>query len=91
MKIIHWIGIDDHADKWTIAQFKGHDEKPAKEFKLVPDESGYRKLIGFAKSLEGEVRIVYEAGACGYEPWATSAGGGAALTSSITGNSSYIF
>jgi hypothetical protein len=67
MKIIHWIGIDDHADKWTIAQFKGEEEKPAKEFELVPDDGGYRKLIKFLKELEGEVRIVYEAGPCGYE------------------------
>jgi len=67
MKIIHWIGIDDHADKWTIAQFRGDEDKPAKEFELVPDASGYRKLIKFAKELGGEVRIVYEAGPCGYE------------------------
>jgi len=67
MRIIHWIGIDDHADKWTIAQFRGDEERPAKEFELVPDESGYRRLIGFIKSLDGEARIVYEAGPCGYE------------------------
>ena len=67
MKIIHWIGIDDHADKWTIAHFKGQEQKPANEFELRPDESGYRKLIAFAKGLYGEVRIVYEAGPCGYE------------------------
>jgi transposase len=67
MKIIHWIGIDDHADKWTIAHFKGNEEKPAKEFELVPDDAGYRKLIKFLKELDGEVRIVYEAGPCGYE------------------------
>ena len=67
MKIIHWIGIDDHADKWTIAQFRGQEEKPAKEFELVPNEAGYRKLIAFAKALGGTVRIVYEAGPCGYE------------------------
>src|SRR5437764_13305637 len=67
MKIIHWIGIDDHADKWTIAQFKGDEDKPAREFELVPDAMGYRKLIKFAKELGGEVRIVYEAGPCGYE------------------------
>ena len=67
MEIIHWIGIDDHADKWTIAHVRGHEAKPAKEFELMPDESGYRKLIAFAKSLEGQVRIVYEAGPCGYE------------------------
>ncbi len=67
MKIIHWIGIDDHADKWTIAQFRGNEQKPAKEFELIPNESGYRKLIAFAKALAGTVRIVYEAGPCGYE------------------------
>ncbi len=67
MKIMHWIGIDDHADKWTIAHFKGEEEKPAGQFELVPDATGYRKLIKFAKELGGEVRIVYEAGPCGYE------------------------
>lgn len=67
MTIIHWIGIDDHADKWTIAQFRGNEERPAKEFELMPDEAGYRALIRFAKSLEGEARIVYEAGPCGYD------------------------
>jgi len=67
MKIIHWIGIDDHADKWTIAHLKGQEQKPAHEFELKPDENGYRKLIAFAKNLGGEVRIVYEAGPCGYE------------------------
>lgn len=67
MTIIHWIGIDDHADKWTIAHYRGAEEKPGKEFELVPGEAGYRKLIGYAKGLDGEVRIVYEAGPCGYE------------------------
>lgn len=67
MKIMHWIGIDDHADKWTIAQFRADEEKPAKEFELTPNEWGYRKLIAFAKGLEGTARIVYEAGPCGYE------------------------
>jgi transposase len=67
MKIIHWIGIDDHADKWTIAHFQGNEERPAKEWELVPDEKGYRQFITYAKSLKGDVRIVYEAGPCGYE------------------------
>jgi len=67
MEIMHWIGIDDHADKWTIAYFRGDAEKPTKEFELMPDESGYRKLIAFAKTLGKKVRIVYEAGPCGYE------------------------
>ena len=34
MTIIHWIGIDDHADKWTIAQFRGDEEKPAKGLEM---------------------------------------------------------
>lgn len=64
--VINWVGIDDHADKWTIAQYEGMDEEPAREWELVPGESGYRKLIGWLKSL-GQVRVVYEAGPCGYE------------------------
>jgi transposase len=67
MKIIHWIGIDDHADKWTVAHIRGSEEKPAKEFELVPDSKGYRRLVSFLKGLDGEVRIVYEAGPCGFE------------------------
>src|SRR5258706_14750758 len=76
MKIIHWIGIDDHADKWTIAHLRGNEDKPAREFELVPGGDGYRKLIKYAKELDGEVRIVYEAGPCGYElyPRLTKAG-----------------
>lgn len=67
MEIIHWIGIDDHADKWTVAHLRGWTEKPSHEFELVPNDAGYRKLIAFAKSLGGTVRIVYEAGPCGYD------------------------
>jgi transposase len=67
MEIIHNIGIDDHAAKWTIAHFRGNEEKPAREFELVPGADGYRKLIKYCKELDGEVRIVYEAGPCGYE------------------------
>ena len=67
MEIIHWIGIDDHADKWTIAYVRGFEEKPSREFELIPNEAGYRKLLAFAKGLGGTVRFVYEAGPCGYE------------------------
>jgi transposase len=67
MKIIHWIGIDDHADKWTIAHYAGDEEKPSKEFELVPDSKGYRSLVSYLKGLKGEVRIVYEAGPCGFD------------------------
>src|SRR5436309_11079511 len=67
MKIIYWIGIDDHADKWTIAQYRGDEERPSREFELVPDDKGYRRLLSYLKGLDGEVRIVYEAGPCGYD------------------------
>lgn len=67
MSIIHWIGIDDHADKWTIAHYQGDEGRPTKEFELVPDVGGYRRLIAFVKGLAGEVRVVYEAGPCGFE------------------------
>ena len=67
MKIMHWVGIDDHADKWTIAHFVGSERKPAKEFELVPDSKGYRSLLSWLKSLKGEVQIGYEAGPCGFE------------------------
>jgi hypothetical protein len=74
MKIMHWVGIDDHADKWTIAHFSGQDDKPTKEFELIPDSKGYRRLLSYLKGLKGEVRIVYEAGPCGFDlfrrlPW----------------------
>lgn len=64
---INWIGIDDSADRWTIAQFVDGAATAEREFELTPGESGYRKLIGWIKQLEGEVRMVYEAGPCGYE------------------------
>jgi len=67
MKIIYWIGIDDHADKWTIAQYRGDEERPSREFELVPDDKGYRRLFSYLKGVDGEVRIVYEAGPCGYD------------------------
>jgi transposase len=67
MSIIHWIGIDDHADKWSIGQLRGQAEKPAKVFELMPDAGGYRRLMAFLKELDGEVHIVYEAGPCGFD------------------------
>jgi transposase len=65
--ITNWIGIDDHADNWTIAQYRDGENEPAREWTLEPSESGYRKLIGWLKTLGKGVRVVYEAGPCGYE------------------------
>ena len=67
MSIIHWIGIDDHADKWVLAHVKGAAPKPEKEWELVPDNTGFRRLVAYLKSLQGEVRVVYEAGPCGFD------------------------
>lgn len=63
----NWIGIDDHADKWTIAHYEGQKSAPSREWELQASESGYRKLMGWLKELKGAVRVVYEAGPCGYE------------------------
>lgn len=65
--IINWIGIDDSADKWVIAHYEGTEAAAQREFELVPGDSGLRKLLGWIKQLEGETRVVYEAGPCGYE------------------------
>jgi transposase len=67
MSIIHWIGIDDHADKWTIAEIRGDEAESSREFELVPDSKGHQRLMSYLKKLEGEVRIVYEAGPCGFD------------------------
>lgn len=63
----NWIGIDDHADKWTIGHYQGTRSEATREWELQPSDSGYRKLIGWLRELKGPVRVVYEAGPCGYE------------------------
>ena len=65
--VSNYVGIDDHADKWSIAQYEGEATEPKREWELEPTVSGYRKLIGWLKELKGGVRVVYEAGPCGYE------------------------
>ncbi|HEX7704876.1 MAG TPA: IS110 family transposase [Thermoanaerobaculia bacterium] len=67
MKIMHWVGIDDHADKWTIAHFIADAQEPANVFELIPDAKGYRRLIAFLKGLGKNVRVAYEAGPCGFD------------------------
>ena len=47
MSIIHWIGIDDHADKWTIAQVEGHAQKPTKVFELEPGRVRIGRCFAF--------------------------------------------
>jgi transposase len=64
---INWIGIDDHADKLTIAHYIGNQKQAAKEWEVIPTEQGLRQLVRWLKSLTGQLRCVYEAGPCGYE------------------------
>lgn len=64
---INWIGIDDHADKLTIAQYAGEQKAPAKEWEVDAGEQGRRQLVRWLRGLPGRVRCVYEAGPCGYE------------------------
>ena len=40
MKIIYWIGIDDHADKWTIGHYQGTRSEATREWELQPSDSG---------------------------------------------------
>jgi transposase len=63
---INWIGIDDHAEKLTICHYVGQQKSAAKEWEVAATEAGLRELVRWLKSLDGEVRCVYEAGPCGY-------------------------
>jgi len=65
--LTNWVGIDDHADKLTIAAMVGSGKQAAKEWEVVPTEAGLRELVRWLKGLKGPVRCVYEAGPCGYE------------------------
>src|SRR5688500_1614516 len=63
----NWIGIDDHADKLTIALCVGSHKQPAKQWEVAPTDSGLRQLVRWRKELKGSVHWVYGAGPCGYE------------------------
>ena len=65
--LTNWIGIDDHADKLTIALYVGPQKQPTKEWEVAPTEAGLRQLVRWIKELKGPVHCVYEAGPCGYE------------------------
>lgn len=58
---INWIGIDDHADKLTIALYVGEQKRAAKEWEVAPTDAGLRQLVRWLKSLDGPVRCIYEA------------------------------
>ena len=60
-----WLGMDVHAKTIAIARL---DERAAKASlqEIVNDAKVIRRVVGRLKS-EGELRVAYEAGPCGYE------------------------
>jgi hypothetical protein len=54
--VTSWVGIDDHADKLTIAQYTGNGKATVREWHVANTEGGVRRLIRWLKSLEGTVR-----------------------------------
>lgn len=60
-----WVGMDVHADTIVIAILYGWEDQPRETQTYVPDEKGMKGLIRKLQQLPGEVRCVYEAGACG--------------------------
>ena len=63
-----WVGLDWHADSVVVSVFGAEGTEPVERFEVVPDQRGMRRLIGRLRKLGGEVRCVYEAGPCGYQP-----------------------
>ena len=54
----NWIGIDDHADRRTVAHYVGTQKPPTKECEVAPTESGLRQLVRWLKELKGPVHCV---------------------------------
>lgn len=63
-----WVGMDWHADSVTVSVFGDSGIEPVERFEVVPDARGLRRLASRLKGLGRDVRCVYEAGPCGYEP-----------------------
>lgn len=63
-----WVGLDWHADSVMVSVFGASGSEPLERFEVIPDARGVRGLIRRLKGLGRDVRCVYEAGPCGYEP-----------------------
>src|SRR5882672_5802151 len=61
-----WVGIDDHAATMVVAVLRNEEAAPVERFTVGTNEKGLKELDRRLKALKGEVRIVYEAGPCGY-------------------------
>jgi transposase len=63
-----WVGLDWHADSVVGAVFGAEGIEPTERLEIVPDAPGVTRLTRRLKRLGRDVRCVYEAGPCGYEP-----------------------
>lgn len=63
-----WVGLDWHADTVAVSVCGGKGSEPVERFELVPDGRGLSRLVRKLRGLGRDVRCVYEAGPCGYEP-----------------------
>lgn len=73
-----WVGLDWHADSVVGSVFAATGSEPLERFEVIPDQRGLARLVGRLKRLGRDVRCVYEAGPCGYEPQRTLAKAGIA-------------
>lgn len=63
-----WVGLDWHADSVVGSVFAATGSEPLERLEGVPDARGLARLMRRLKGFGGDVRCVYEAGPCGYEP-----------------------
>ena len=63
-----WVGLDWHADSVVGSVIGAAGSEPLERIELVPDARGLARLIRRLKGLGRDVRCVYEAGPCGFEP-----------------------
>ncbi len=73
-----WVGLDWHADSVVGSVFAATGSEPLERLEGVPDARGLARLTRRLKGLGRDVRCVYEAGPCGYEPQRTLARAGIA-------------
>lgn len=63
-----WVGLDWHADSVAVSVFEAKSREPLERFETVPDTRGLARLIRRLNGFGRDVRCVYEAGPCGYDP-----------------------
>lgn len=73
-----WVGLDWHADSVVGSVFGPTGGEPVQRLEGIPDARGLARLIRRLKGFGRDVRCVYEAGPCGYEPQRALAGAGIA-------------